>query len=511
MKHISALLIAFLLLPTARTLAQTLPTGFTLTHVVAPPFGSPPIGFAFLPDGRIILIEQGGGVRIAPVGSPTSTALLTIPNVVSGDERGLLGVAVDPGWPVRPYLYFYYTRTGNVAYLTMYTVSGDLTNPASALVTLGSPYFLITDLADGVSFHNGGSLRFGTDGMLLLSVGDDGGSCGAQNVDVPVGKIFRLNVASMPGAGTGPPPKADLVAPGHPFDSGEIPRLIGVLGFRNPFRFTVDALTGSLVIGDVGLDTMEEIDLLPAAGLGSNFGWPQLEGTINPMCCGSCGIGNVFTAPIATYPHDGGPKSVVAGPILRRPVGASRPFPVEYEGDIFFTDYYDGWIRRIEDTGGTWSIAPSVPGQPSASNWAQGFAFISDMQLGPDASVYICKMFGAGTAGISRISPDPGLGIPFTDVSVRSALRVDPLPARAGEFVRLSWSSPRNARATVTIRDVAGRVVSVLSNGVSGAEGGEVVWNGCTSDGRAASTGTYFARLEFEGGGSMTGKITLLR
>jgi glucose/arabinose dehydrogenase len=489
-----------------------LPTGFFLESVVGGPFAGAPVAFAFLPDGRILINEQyNGNVRVSPVGSGTSTLLFTVPDVngTASSERGLLGIAVDPGWPARPYVYFYYSHIGNVAYLTMYTVTGSLTDPSSANLTFGSPYFLLTDLPDVNSFHNGGTLRFGTDGMLLLSLGDDGASCGAQNENVPVGKILRLNIAAMPGGGSGPPPKSALVAPDHPLDSGDNARLVGAWGLRNPFRFTVDALTGNAVIADVGLDTQEEIDLLLPAALGANYGWPQLEGTHNPMCCGTCGIGNIFTAPIYTYVHTS-TQAIIAGPILRAPASGPPAFPNEYLGDIFLTDYYGAWIRRLKESGGTWSIAPQVAGQPSATDWAIQLPWISDFQLGPDGFVYILQQFG-GTQGVSRIGQDVAVGAGEVAANEKSLFSVHPSPARIGERIQFQWPTHPSVNVKLTIRDVSGRVVRVLPATANGEVLAYAEWDGRAANGRPVAAGTYFARLESERGTIETAKVVLLR
>jgi len=498
-----------LLVAASAAKSATIPTGFVSEHVVGPPFVGVPVGFAFIPDGRFLIIEQNTGrVDIAPVGSLTSTHILTIPDVTFGGERGLLAVCVDPDWPARPYVYFFYTHTGNVSYLTMYTAAGDLTDPESVNVTLGSPYILLNGISDAVNFHNGGTIRFGTDGMLLLSFGDDGGACGAQNVDFPLGKLYRLDVSAMPGVGPGPPPRAALVAPGHPYDSSDYARFVAAWGLRNPFRFTVDQETGTVVLGDVGLDTQEEIDLMPPASLGANFGWPQLEGTHNPMCCGSCGIGNIFTAPIYTYPHDGGLKSVIGGPMIRQPAGATDPFPAEYVGDIFLAEYYSGWIRRLKESGGTWSVAPLVPGQPSAENWAEGITYISDMQLGADGCVYYMRMLG-DTPGLNRIRSTPPLDADVLDAASRNGLVAEPTPARVGDTVRLHWSTSFASPARMTIQDVAGRTVREL--GVNLSSSGAILWDGRDAGGGRLSAGAYFARLDAGGGRTLTAKIVLIR
>ena len=197
--------------------AQTLPTGFALQSVVTDPFASDPVAFAFLPDARILILEKDtGNVRLAAVGGSTSALIATVAGVRGGGERGLLGVAVDPAWPARPYLYFQDTHTDSTVHITMYTASGDLSNPASTNLVLGSPYLVHKAIRDVVENHNGGTLRFGPDGYLYVSAGDDGNGCNSQDVNHPNGKILRLDVSRMPGTGSGPPPLADITPPDNP-------------------------------------------------------------------------------------------------------------------------------------------------------------------------------------------------------------------------------------------------------------------------------------------------------
>src|SRR6185436_20701615 len=101
-----------------------------------------------------------GNVRLAPVGSGTSVLIHTIPDVqAAGNEQGLLGIAIDPDWPARPYVYFYFDQTPSIKnYIVMYTASGQLTNPSSSNLTLGSRYNIITDIPDAANNHNGGTL-----------------------------------------------------------------------------------------------------------------------------------------------------------------------------------------------------------------------------------------------------------------------------------------------------------------------------------------------------------------
>ena len=141
---------------------------------------SEPTNLCFLPDGRLLVVEQRTAmVRLVVQGAFGATdPILTVPNVNSvGGEQGLLGVAVDPGWPAKPYVYVYYDYelTPNTR-LSRFTASGDLAGTGSGSFTLdpASRYDVLTIIPDDDWIHNGGSVRFGIDGMLYLASGDDG-------------------------------------------------------------------------------------------------------------------------------------------------------------------------------------------------------------------------------------------------------------------------------------------------------------------------------------------------
>jgi glucose/arabinose dehydrogenase len=306
-----------------------LPFGFEKQPVIVNVFEpGRPVAFAPLPDGRFLIVERNTArVRLHPVGGANAPIIHTVPNVGTLGERGLLGVAVDPAWPTRPYVYMYYTHATLTGRVVMFTATGDLEDPQSTSLQLTSPYEILNDIPDLHEIHNGGTLRFGTDGMLYLSLGDDGDGCNAQDLSSLGGTILRLDVSAMPGVGPGPPPKADITPPDNPFSGpGENERLVWVWGLRNPFRFTVDPATNDLVIGDVGWLTAEEVNHVPfASGGGQNFGWPHLEGHVDPGLGYHCGENNTFTGPIYENPH--GPiASIVVGPRYRVQ-GGEHAFP----------------------------------------------------------------------------------------------------------------------------------------------------------------------------------------
>ncbi len=524
--------------PAREAPAQDLPDGFFLELAIGEPFTGEPVGFARLPDGRVLLIERPTGVvRLAAAGAATSDPIAVVPGVESvHPERGLLGVAVDPAWPARPYVYVYYNHTSGLSRVTMYTASGDLVNPASTSVALGSPFHLLTDLSDVNGIHNGGALRFGPDGMLHLSLGDDALACRAQTLDSLIGGILRLDVSGMPGVGGGPPPKSDLAPADNPFlGLGDEAQLRFAWGLRNPFRFTIDAPTGLLVIGDVGSSFFEEIDLLdPASQAGANYGWPQLEGPQEIFCCGDCGEGNAFTNPVHVFPHPAGVTSIVAGPIVRTNAASPVSFPPSYEGDLIYFEFFSGVMRRLVSNGGSWTIAEPVPGQPDSANWATGIYGVSDAQIAPDGAIEMVS-FGIQSTprGFYRLTGPGATSAPSPAGASRGeaalVLGASPNPAARGAMISFSLHGAATAGggtaarrapqggatiASLEIEDVRGRLVRRIAAAGSGAAGnGAAVlsWDGRDESGRAAAPGVYFARALTPSGARAAGRITLLR
>ncbi|MCA9753712.1 MAG: PQQ-dependent sugar dehydrogenase [Gemmatimonadetes bacterium] len=479
--------------PTARAQNEILPDGFALEPVIVDVFEpARPAGFAHLPDGRVLILERNTGVvRFHVPGSSTASSILAVPNVEITGERGLLGVAIDPDWPVRPYVYLYYSYDTNTGRVLMYTASGDLTDPTSSNFTLASPYLLLTDLPDNNAIHNGGTLHFGPDGMLYLSLGDDGSACNSQDPATLAGGILRLDVSSMPGAGSGPPPKADLVPAGNPLSGPtDNERLHWVWGFRNPFRFTIDPTNGDLAIGDVGLITMEEIDVVRPADAGSNYGWPHWEGFIDPAVGQTCGENNTFTFPAYAYNHLFG-AVVVPGPIYRSPAAAPLALPAEYEGSLFLHDFYQGFLRRLTSDGANWAVADSVAGQPTAENWGSEFYYFSDIQTGPDGALYLMRLVPVlgRPSGLYRIVGPSATDAPLVASPAGDGPNVFPNPARPGDVVEIDWAGMKSRVTRIRVIDVGGRVVR--SWDLSDGSTSRLVWRGDVG-GRPASPGIYF-------------------
>ena len=271
--------------------SSVLPTGFSVQTVAAGI--DQPTGFAFAPDGRIFILAKHGLVWVVKNGVLLPTPLIDLHTSVNDyGDHGLLGIAVDPTFAINGFLYLLYTAENDLtnptgpktARLARYTVTGDVADPVTQQVLLGTALNDAThpsceNLAssadciptDDIS-HSIGSVRFASDGTLFVSTGDgasfnfvDDRALRSQNIDSLAGKMLHI---TKTGQGITTNPFADN-------DLSHNRSKVWAYGFRNPFRFTLRPGTDVPYVGDVGWDTWEEINV---ATRGGNFGWPCYEG-----------------------------------------------------------------------------------------------------------------------------------------------------------------------------------------------------------------------------------------
>lgn len=507
---------AALALPTHATpapAAVSLPTNFVDDTLVTGI--NLPTSMAFLPDGRLLFTEQyTGNVRMVVNGHIASTdPVYIVPSMnVGGYERGLEGIAVDPAWPTRPYVYLCYTRQGGTIRIERYTATGDLANASGENLVLGSPLTLIGDIPDQNPTHQAGCLRFAPDGMLMVSLGDDDLQCPAQDSTSLRGCILRLKVNTLP-AGGGPQVLRSAITPSNnPLSTSDSnAKLVFAYGFRNPWRMQIDRGTSRLFVADPGEDIAEELDQVPA---GANAGWPYREGTHvrTPSCPEPGGVGaNTYLAPIVNL--DRGPVNTViqvAG-VYRPAAGGTANWPSSYTGDLFYGEFYSGFLRRLRLSGGTWVPGPSAPGQPDATNWATGLQSMSDFQIGPDGSLWWLEQSPTFTpldGSLHRIrwtgAPPP----PPPPPPAAGALRLTPMPFALTTEITFTLTTP--VPVFLTIHDLSGRTVRRLLWSVVptlDTDGtARVSWDGTNGDGHHLPAGMYFARLE-AGGAIQTARL----
>jgi glucose/arabinose dehydrogenase len=295
-------------------------------------------------DSRLFIVEQPGRIRIFKNGALLAAPFLDITSIVQyGGEEGLLSVAFDPTYATNGRFYVYYTdKNGDIA-VARYTAT-----PTADVADAGSRASVITIPHPGQSNHNGGLAMFGPDGMLYLGTGDGGGAGdlpnNAQNVNTLLGKLLRLNVAELP----------YTIPAGNPFVGVAGADEIWAFGLRNPWRYAFDTTAGQLFIADVGQNSWEEVNVVPATVAARNYGWRIMEGTHchNPAVgCNQTGL----TLPVHEYDHSQG-CSITGGFVYR---GAAIP---ELRGHYLYSDYCTGFLRSFRVSGGsavdhrTWSI-----------------------------------------------------------------------------------------------------------------------------------------------------------
>jgi glucose/arabinose dehydrogenase len=253
--------------------------------------------------------------------------------IVAGGEQGLLGLAFHPGYARNGRLFVNYTDLRGDTVVAEYrrAPGGALgADPASArmLLAIDQPF----------ANHNGGALAFGPGGYLYIATGD-GGSIGdplgnGQALDTLLGKLLRIDVDSETNGAYGIPPD-------NPFAGRDDARAeVWAYGLRNPWRFSFDAGTRAVWIGDVGQSDAEEINRTPWAEGGLNYGWNLMEGTACYQPTEGCERTGL-EEPIATYSHAEG-CSVTGGHVYR---GSRHP---SLRGVYLFADYCSGTIWGLD-------------------------------------------------------------------------------------------------------------------------------------------------------------------
>ncbi|GAA2899512.1 hypothetical protein GCM10010517_65050 [Streptosporangium fragile] len=423
-----------------------------------------PMTMAVLPDRSVLHTSRDGTLRRTDANG--QTAVVGALPVYTHDEEGLQGVAVDPGFATNRTIYLYYapklntpagdapatgtdwTAWKGVNRLARFTVKADWTlDTASEKTVLDVP-------ADrGMCCHVGGDMDFDAQGNLYLSTGDDSNpfdSAGYTPIDERTdrnpsydaqrsagntndlrGKILRIKV--NPADGTYTVPAGNLFPPGT---AGTRPEIYA-MGFRNPFRMSVDKATGIVYVGDYGPDAgstnpergpsgQVEFNRVDKPG---NYGWPYCTGT-NTLAetyteytfpsgpaaqkydCASGGPANnsfrntglpklppalpawIRYGGDAGSPPEfgGGSESPMGGPVYRHDAALDSDvkFPEDLDGHFFAGEFGRRWIKAIHVG------ADGSPGEIAGFPWTG--TQVMDLAFGPDGALYVLD-YGSGYFG----------------------------------------------------------------------------------------------------------------
>ncbi|KXK63030.1 glucose sorbosone dehydrogenase [Micromonospora rosaria] len=291
-----------------------------------------PWGLAFLPGGDALVAERDSGriLRVA-AGGGAPQQVAEVAGVAAAGEGGLLGLAVSPEFATDDLVYAYFTAADDNR-IVRFRLGG------------GAPEVVFSGIAKA-SFHNGGRIAFGPDGMLYVGTGDAGNTSSSQDPASPAGKILRLTPDGDP-------------APGNPTAGSPVYSL----GHRNVQGLAWDA-DGRLFATEFGQNDVDEVNLIEP---GRNYGWPEVEGEGDTA-------GGRYTNPLVTWStREASPSglAITAGTAYVAALRGERLWVVPLDGDRLgepsaqLTDAY-GRLRTVQvaPDGALWVTTSNTDGR----------------------------------------------------------------------------------------------------------------------------------------------------
>jgi glucose/arabinose dehydrogenase len=476
---------AFVVLPATASAAFLVPLASPGSFASEPVFATSPPG-----DPRVFVVERGGGVRIVENGALLPTPFLTVENVDTDVERGLLSIAFPPDYTTSGLFYVFTVAAGpdelepsaqaGQIRIVEYHRSADpnVAEPDSARLVFSAEH--------SAGNHNGGQIMFGPEGLLYVTLGDNANSSNAQAVGNFFGKILRIDPGDPPGEATYTVPESNPVFPEDPRTA------IYSIGLRNPYRASFGP-SGELIVADVGNGTWEEIDVggptgTPAATTlaGANLGWPDCEGF-----CPSPPPQPGLTEPVFEYPHSGPSNetsgcAVLGGYVVRDPSLAGLTGRYLY-GDLCRSDL------RTLNLG-----VPGADPQPAGISIPSG-----DLRgFGEDSRgcVYV-----ETTENVYRVAPSADAGaacLPRLDCTCPPPPPPDGTGAGRDRLgVGLNRKKHQRLRRYVTFTITCSEVCALGANGavrIYSRSGSSQVCPGCPGDFQRASLPTGYAGTPVE-------------
>jgi len=321
---------------------------------------------------RWFVVQKGGQIKVFDVANPSAVSVYVdlASRVLSQGEGGFIGLAFHPDFPATPEIFVFYSSAGSPLVSRLSRLILD--NPTTP--TSFTEQILLTVNQPSVN-HHGGDIAFGPDGHLYAGLGDGEPPAGTRPAPATSlrGAMLRIDVLGV----TWPSPGYNIPAD-NPFaanprcgpgtNSLKCPEIFA-WGFRNPWRWSIDAATGVLWLADVGEYAWEEINQVR---LGRNYGWPCREGlhsydATSEYCAAD------LADPEAEYGHSQGDSAVTGGFVYR---GNDLP---ALRGRYVYADYVSGRIFVLDDNG-TGGYTPRMLTDTSLG--------ISVLALGADGELY---------------------------------------------------------------------------------------------------------------------------
>jgi glucose/arabinose dehydrogenase len=312
---------------------------------------------------RLFIVTRTGAIRVAVDGVLQTTPFLTIPNVWTTGEAGLISMAFDPNYENQGsagyglfYVYYVHTPVGSESNGAIHIAEYDADPAKTPDVADPTGRDVLVIPHNDASNHYGGTLAFNpNDGLLYVGTGDGGGSDNqfgnAQATKKSLlGKLLRIDpheTLSAPYSIPAGNPFSDQPLCNPPSGTTDCPEILA-WGLRNPFRWSFDRATGDIAIGDVGQNQEEEVDYVPQSGTlaGDDFGWPCKEGPLVYHSTDAGCAGSTFTDPVFAYSHSdpglSGSIAITGGVVVRDPGLGSLV------GRYLYADFYAGIVHSLQ-------------------------------------------------------------------------------------------------------------------------------------------------------------------
>ncbi len=365
-----------------------------------------PIALAFSPDGRIFFAERlTGSIRIIQGGALLAAPFYTLTSTDTAGERGLLGLALDPGFPSAPYVYAYQTYIDSANGTTYNRIVRIVANG-----NVGTSFSVILRLPplSSATNHNGGVIKFGPDGKLYAVVGENANPAYSQDPMSPLGKVLRMN--------------SDGSAPtDNPFyGNASWNPLVYTYGHRNMFGLAFHPFTGRAYVTENGPACNDEINLLSP---GRNYGWGPSNTCSTPP-------------PAPNNTNQDGPNPVLpiwwwATTIC--PTNAaiySGPYFAAWQGDLFIGDCINRNFHRLH------LVPPNYDAVSSDEILWTAPDIVLDVIDGPDGAIWLT-------------TPQAIYRYVDSTASLVAAFTATPNPALVGQNLTFNGSDSRDPNGTI--------------------------------------------------------------